>query len=383
MNKRYFLGLAVATVAGVPALAQAKAGGALQAPVPNAPRASFQPALPGFKLAFPRDHAAHPAFKTEWWYYTGNLKAQDGRAFGYQLTFFRVGVPASKPQGPKTSAWRAADVHLAHFAITDVAGKAFTFNERLQRGAGGLAWAATDRYEVVNGTWSARLFGTTHRLAARAGQQAIALSLDPVKPPVLHGRAGLSKKSGCETCASHYYSLSRMRTSGTLHVGGQELPVTGESWMDHEFGSNQLAEDEAGWDWYSLQLDDGTELMLYRLRKHDDTVEQESSGTFVAADGRATHLTKDQAQLETTGRWLSKASRALYPMGWKVAVPSQQLELTVSPVLEDQELRTRASADEVYWEGAVQVTGKRAGRAVKGHGYVEMTGYAAAFKARI
>jgi predicted secreted hydrolase len=174
-----------------------------------------------------------------------------------------------------------------------------------------------------------------------------------------------------------------MRTTGTLNLGGQDLTVTGESWMDHEFGSNQLANEEAGWDWYSLQLDDGTELMLYRLRRQDGSLVPESSGTFVGADGKATNLRAETTAVDPQGHWTSRKSGAVYPMGWTIKVPSQGLDLLVAPALEDQELRTQASAGETYWEGAVTVTGTRAQRPVKGHGYIEMTGYAGKFKARI
>ncbi len=344
---------------------------------------AFVPARPGWKYVFPRDHAAHPAFKTEWWYYTGHLKAGDGRTFGYQLTFFRVGVPPGAPRGPKASRWRASDVHLAHFAVTDVGRSAFKFHERLQRGGVGLAWALPDRYEVVNGTWSARLDGTTHRLTARGGGEAIDLALTSLKPPVLHGHDGVSRKSACPSCTSHYYSLTRLRTRGTLTVDGARVPVEGLTWMDHEYGSNQLGDDLAGWDWFSVQLDDGSELMLYQLRQADGLPVPESSGTFVRPDGTWTHLPLDAFTLVPTDTWTSPHSRARYPMGWEVEVPRERLTIRIMPALEDQELRTGASTNETYWEGAARVAGTRAGRPVRGDGYVEMTGYAGRFKARL
>lgn len=344
---------------------------------------AFVPAVPGWKYVFPRDHAAHPAFKTEWWYYTGHLAARDGREFGYQLTFFRVGVPPGKAAGPRTSRWRGSDVHLAHFAISDVGRKAFAFHERLQRGGVGLAWALPDRYEVVNGTWEARLDGDVHRLRARGGGEAIDLALTSLKPPVIHGHDGVSRKSACPTCTSHYYSLTRMRARGTVTAGGATVPVEGASWMDHEYGSNQLAPGMAGWDWFSLQLADGSELMLYFLRRTDGSPVPESSGTYVRPDGTWTHLPLAAFQAAPTGRWRSPHSKATYPMGWTVRVPGEGLDLAVAPAFEDQELRTGASTNETYWEGQVRVAGRRAGKPVAGHGYVEMTGYAGGFKARI
>lgn len=344
---------------------------------------AFVPARPGWQYVFPRDHAAHPAFKTEWWYYTGHLNARDGRRFGYQLTFFRVGVPPGAPLGARASRWRAADVHLAHFAITDVGREAFAFHERLQRGGVGLAWALPERYEVVNGSWTARLDGATHRLTARGGGEALDLALTSLKPPVIHGHGGVSRKSACPTCTSHYYSLTRMRTRGTLTVGQAPVAVEGLSWMDHEFGSNQLGEGLAGWDWFSLQLADGSELMLYHLRKEDGSPVGESSGTFVRPDGTWTHLPLDAFSIAPSDAWTSPHTRARYPMGWQVTVPRERLALTIAPVLEDQELRTGESTNETYWEGAATVTGTRGGRAVKGNGYVELTGYAGSFKAHL
>ena len=344
---------------------------------------AFVPARPGWRFAFPRDHGAHPAFKTEWWYYTGHLAARDGRTFGYQLTFFRVGVPPGRPVRGQASRWRASEVHLAHFAISDVGRRAFSFHERLQRGGVGLAWASADRLEVVNGTWSATLAGATHRLAARGGRDAIALALTSLKPPVIHGHDGVSRKSACSTCTSHYYSLTRLRTRGTLTLDGSPMPVEGLSWMDHEFGSNQLGESLEGWDWFSLQLANGAELMLYQLRQSDGTPVPESSGTYVRPDGSWVHLPRQAFQLEETGGWSSPRSNARYPMGWQVRVPGEALELTVTPAFEDQELRTGASTNETYWEGKVRAAGKQAGKPVSGQGYVELTGYAGPFKARI
>ncbi|MEB3330355.1 MAG: lipocalin-like domain-containing protein [Candidatus Sericytochromatia bacterium] len=362
------------TVAGVLALlvaaAPAVAGG-------------FRPALPGYRYAFPRDHASHPAFRTEWWYYTGHLQTASGRAFGYQLTYFRVGTVPGLALGPQASPWRSDGVLLAHFAVSDLDAAHFSTAERLQRGGVGLAGAASDAYDVFVGGWRAWLEGGRHRLTARDARQAVDLTLTPRKPAVVHGQDGISRKSDCPTCASHYYSLTRLQTRGTLALGGEALPVTGTSWMDHEFGSNQLGRREAGWDWFSLQLSDGSELMLYQLRRTDGTPVPQSSGTWVPPTGAPRHLPLASFDVQATGRWKSPTSGGEYPMGWMVRVPGEELTLTVSPSFERQEWQTPGSTGETYWEGSVKATGTRRGRPITAAGYVELTGYAGRFAAPI
>jgi predicted secreted hydrolase len=332
----------------------------------------WQSASPGRPLRFPADHASHPDYKTEWWYYTGHLKSAAGKRYGYELTFFRQGAePVAQPK----SKWHAGHLYLAHFAITDIDGRRFRYAERINRPGLGIAGADTDRLRTWNDEWVAETLGDTHHLRARDGDVSLDLLLDSVKPPVLHGTNGYSRKGTCESCASHYYSLTRLRARGWLTVNGKAEPVTGLSWMDHEFGSGQLQEDQQGWDWYSLQLSDGTDLMLYRLRRKDGTVVPQSSGTIVLANGTATHLTKDQATIRSSATWRSPASKAVYPLGWTIAVPSRNLHLTVSTPVQDQELRTARSTGVTYWEGAVDVRGTHQGKAVTGQGYIEMTGY--------
>jgi predicted secreted hydrolase len=340
---------------------------------------TWQPATPNRPLRFPADHASHPDYKTEWWYYTGHLTGASGRHYGYELTFFRQGLDqTTKP----TTKWHAGQVYLAHFAITDIDGKRFRFAERINRPGLGIAGADTDRYRTWNDDWQAQELGNTHQISARDGGMALDLLLDSAKAPVLHGDRGFSKKGDCATCASHYYSLTRLQSRGWLTIDGKHDRVTGLSWMDHEFGSGQLAADQQGWDWYSLQLSDGTDLMLYRLRRKDGSIVPQSSGTFVAVNGATTHLNRDQASIRSSATWRSQSSRAVYPMGWSIAVPSQGLQLTVTPVLQDQELRTTRSTGVTYWEGAVTVTGTRQGKPVSGQGYIEMTGYSPTDKPR-
>lgn len=324
---------------------------------------------------FPGDHASHPEYRVEWWYYTGNVAA-GRRAFGYQLTFFRVGVD---PEWRKSaSAWAPHDVLFAHLALTDSAGRRFRFHERIARPALGMAGADTARYRVWIDDWTAGIEpdGRTHRLRARAEDMALDLALTPAKSPVIHGLDGLSHKSAVPGNASHYYSLTRLATSGRLRAGAESLAVAGESWMDHEFSTSQLDSTQVGWDWFSLQLDSDEELMLYQLRRRDGSIEPLSSGTWIAADGKGTYLRLAEFTIEPIGRWKSSASGATYPHGWKVRIPGRGVDLTVTPLIDDQELRSRTTGGVVYWEGAVRITGTRRGAPVTGRGYVELTGYA-------
>ncbi len=357
----------------------------LVAPVSAAPFA-YRQALPGYRFEFPRDHASHEAFRTEWWYYTGNLTAEDGRRLGFQVTFFRVGL-RDRVNADNPSRWRPDNVYFAHLAVTEIGDGRFRYWHRTSRAGPGLAGAATDRYEVFIGDWRAWLEGGVHRLslavpADRVGRPAevrLDLALEPTKPPVVHGRDGVSQKAAGLGRASHYYSLTRLSVSGTLGLDGRSAPVRGQAWMDHEFGSNQLGEDQVGWDWFSLQLADGSELMLYRLRLRGGGVEPASSGTLVRPDGSSRHLALADFRMTPQGVWTSRASGGTYPVRWRIEVPSERIALTVDPALEDQELRTEGSTGVTYWEGAVVARGEKGGRPVEGRGYLEMTGYARPF----
>jgi predicted secreted hydrolase len=337
--------------------------------------AAWRPALPGWRYRFPRDHASHPEFRTEWWYYTGHLRA-GARRFGYELTFFRVGLDPARRAGG--SAWTRHTVLFAHLALTDPGGRRFRHEQRVARPALGLAGADTARYRVWIEDWSASLAPDTrtHRLVANGDGFALALDLEPLKPPVIHGTDGISRKSAGAGRASHYVSFTRLATRGRLTVAGDTLAVEGLSWMDHEFGSGALAPDQVGWDWFSIQLDDGRELMLYRLRREGGAVEPLSSGTWVERDGRATHLPLPAWSVTARTTWKSPHTGATYPSGWTVRVPGHALELELVPTLADQELVFQGPTGVAYWEGSVRVRGRAGGREVRGDGYVELTGYA-------
>ena len=334
----------------------------------------FRLAVPPYAYVFPADHAAHPEFRIEWWYYTGHLRA-GSRRFGYEQTFFRLGIPGV---ARSTSAWRTNQILFRHLALTDEQGRRFLADEKSERQALDLAAADPERYRVWIGDDLAGLEadGRTHRLVGHAEGFSLDLRLVPEKPPVIHGQGGVSQKAAGLGNASHYYSYTRLATTGRLVLGRDTLAVEGRSWMDHEFSSDRLRGTHTGWDWFSVQLDDGTDLMLYRLRLKDGSIEPQSSGTFVEPDGRSRHIVRNGFAIEATGTWVSPHTQGRYPSGWVVRVPGEGLELRLAPTLADQELSVRSMGGIAYWEGAVRVTGTRAGRAVSGQGYVELTGYA-------
>ena len=340
---------------------------------------AFRSALPGYQFAFPRDHASHPDFKTEWWYYSGHLQTENGQRFGYQLTFFRVGIdPALR--GDSRSRWAVSDLHLAHFAISDLTHRRFHYWERRSRGALDSAGASTNEFKVWNGQWQAGGDEKVHRLIAGAGEYAIDLTLSVRKPPAIHGSHGVSQKAEGLGRASHYYSLTRMATEGTVTVAGKRQAVTGSTWMDHEFGSHQLTESQVGWDWFAIQFEDGTELMLYQLRLTDGRSDPHSSGSLIHPNGRVEHLPFSTFALTPQEIWQSPKSGGRYPIRWRIQVPSRRLDLSVQAAFPNQKLDTRGSTLVTYWEGSVAISGTAGDRPIAGVGYLEMTGYAAPFR---
>jgi len=355
--------------------------------LPAEPAPGFAQADAPRTFAFPRDHGPHPGFRQEWWYVTGNLDGADGERFGFELTFFRFALaPSPAPTTasasgaqqsrapPESSAWRAREIYLAHFAITDVAGKRFRYAQKVSRGALGLAGAEGLPLHVWIDDWrlgaSGAAAGDWKLVAAEEGY-ALELELHPLTPPVLNGEAGLSVKSDAPGSASYYYSIPRLAVRGSLLKQGQRVPVQGLAWLDREWGSGGLGPDQAGWDWFALQLDDGAVLMFYALRDRDGGRDPHSAGTWVESTGEARALTSAAVDVDVTDHW-KNADGSLYPSGWRLRVPSRALDVTVHPVLGDQELRTSPR----YFEGAVDVSGAREGRPLRGRGYVELVGYA-------
>jgi predicted secreted hydrolase len=332
---------------------------------------TWREASPDYRIALPRDHASHPAYRIEWWYYTGHLADRDGRRFGYQVTFFRIGVDPA-PENP--SVWAVRDLHMAHAAVTDVDGGNHLFAERLNRVGVGWAGAAADAYHVWNEDWEVRLVDGRHELAVSEDDFALTLSLAE-STVILHGHQGYSQKGSTPGNASHYYSLTRMATRGTLRIAGETFEVTGNSWMDHEFGTSFLERTQQGWDWFSLQLDTGVDVMLFQLRGKDGSVDPRSSGTVAESSGRTRALASSDFSLAPGRIWTSSETAGRYPIEWRIAVPREGLELEIIPLLDAQELLTPRSGVS-YWEGAVMVRGRQQGRPVAGQGYLEMTGYA-------
>ncbi|HVF11053.1 MAG TPA: lipocalin-like domain-containing protein [Abditibacteriaceae bacterium] len=365
--------------------------------------AGFQPALPGYRYQFPRDHAAHPAHQTEWWYYTGHLQSAAGRRFGYELTFFRHALLPQLKNRP--SKWAIRDLILAHFAITDETGRRFYYTDRASRTALGLAGADTINVDTTKlaklpsaklpsaklpriwlGRWTLRFAGRGGEVqmlraegSSNSTEFAIELTQRALKPPVIHGQNGISQKAAGRGHASHYYSFTRLATTGTLRLGSTRHAVSGQSWFDHEFGSGQLGKGQTGWDWFSIQLADGRELMLYQLRLDNGGIDPFSSGTLVERDGRTRHLGRSEFRIEPLASWRSPHSKALYPARWRVTLPRENVQLEIIPTLADQELNTKRSTQISYWEGSVGVTGTQRGRVLRGVGYVELTGYARPF----
>ena len=337
---------------------------------------AWKQALPGYQFDFSRDHASHPEHKIEWWYYTGNLTANDGHRFGYQLTFFRVGVD-KQPANP--SRWAVRDLFMAHLAVTDIDSKKFKYAEKLNRAGVGWAGAETNVYRVWNEDWEAK-HDDAKRTLLKAFDDGfgIELALEPGKAPTIHGADGFSQKGAQLGNASHYYSQTRMPTRGVIVMNGQRFEVAGDSWMDHEFGTSFLEKEQKGWDWLALQLDDGTDLMLYQFRRSDGALDPHTSGTLIDTAGNATKLAANNFSLEPLDKWRSPKTNAEYPIKWRVKIPSRKMELELTATMENQELITNESTGVSYWEGAIVIAGTHNDKLVKGRGYLEMTGYAGA-----
>lgn len=339
-------------------------------------------ARPGWRFEFPRDHHAHPEFKTEWWYVTGHLQTEDGRELGYQVTFFRQGMQTPKAVAATRSRWLTGDVHLAHSAFSDKGGGGFEFDHRLSRGVFGEAGNSApsdnqteqgdDRVAWIDDwdmRWQADRFTTTFSV----GDTRFELELVPKKPPVFHGRDGYSSKGAGVGAGSHYYTFTRLETRGTMTAAdGTDVKVGGLSWMDREWSTSVLSDGQVGWDWFSLQLDDGSDLMAFQLRREDGTVDPNNHGTWVDPSGAARHLDSGEFSLEPVRSWRSPDTGAEYPVAWRLRVPELSVDLEVEAVLDRQEL---VLTPVVYWEGALKVGGSHGGR-----GFLEMTGYAGAIQ---
>jgi predicted secreted hydrolase len=324
----------------------------------------YRQALPGYAYSFPRDYFEHRDFRTEWWYYTGNVRTAAGHRYGFELVFFRQGERRGPSGNP--SAWRVDDLYLAHAALTDIDGRRFQYQERLNRAGPGIAGASFASRRVWNANWSAQWDGQVQTLDALTDDFRLHLRLNPVKPVVIHGENGVSQKAVRPGQASCYISFPRLSAKG--EIDGQA--VEGMAWMDHEWFTHPLDSRQVGWDWFSAQLDDGTELMLFDLRRQDGSRDPYSSGTFVDPAGHARHLRSSEFSLEPLAWWSSSQTKGRYPVRWRIRVPAVGMEAECAAALPEQELVAKGAGPS-YWEGAVTYTGT-----VGGVGYLEMTGYA-------
>jgi predicted secreted hydrolase len=350
---------------------------------PPAASSGFRQALAPQPWQFPRDFGPHEDYQTEWWYYTGNLETEAGRSFGFQLTFFRQALATSEStvaqrseqsQPTARSAWRGNQIYSAHFTLSDIAEQRFYPFERFSRGRVGLAGAAADPYHVWLEDWSATETAPGQvRLQATNGAVGVDLTVSQSLPPILQGDRGWSVKGPEPGNASYYYSLVQQPTRGTVTLQGKSYSVTGLTWKDHEYSTSALSPGTVGWDWFSIQLQDGAALMLYALRHEDGSLEAASAGTYIAADGTTQPLSTADWQMKVLKTWKSPASGAVYPAQWSIALPKLDLTLQAQPLMPNQELNTTTAT---YWEGAVQFTGTQSNRPIAGQGYVELTGYA-------
>jgi predicted secreted hydrolase len=345
---------------------------------------AFDRALPGYDFQFPRDHFSHPSFQVEWWYYTGNLKTTEGRAFGFELTFFRLGVGGapgeSSGESAKPTTWDVDNVYLAHFAVSDIAAGQLHKAERLNRAGPGLAGASAGQARIWNGNWEVRWIEPEaslgrQRLWAVSEHFSIELELTPAKPPVVHGVDGVSRKAEGPGRASHYISFTRLGAAGTLSLAGRQYAVRGLAWMDHEFSTDSMGPDQAGWDWMSIQLDSGEDLMLYRMRRKDGSADPVSSGTLVDRQGKVQQLSWRDIVMDPGEPWLSPHTGGRYPLRWEVAIPRLRLELECRAAFADQEIVSQRELSPTYWEGAVTYQGRVGNQETGGVGYLEMTGY--------
>lgn len=330
---------------------------------------SWKFAESGFRFQFPRDHFNHSDYQTEWWYYTGNVRAQDGHRLGFEFTFFRSALPIMAGARETALVWRPEQIYLAHVAFSDLDSREFYHDERVNRAGPGLAGIDEARQRYWNGNWQVQWTGADQELQAVTDEMTLSLKLHPLKPAVIHGQNGVSIKGPLPGEASHYISFPRLSAAGRIRFHGKTFDVLGTAWMDHEFFTETSDSGLAGWDWFSVQLNNGEELMLYRIRRKDSEVGRFSSGTYVNRDGAAHFLDGAEFALRAVRWWRG------YPVDWEIVVSKLGLTLQEHAVLDNQELISRTGTTPSYWEGAVSYSGALKGKPISGVGYLEMTGY--------
>ncbi|EKQ67654.1 putative secreted hydrolase [Leptolyngbyaceae cyanobacterium JSC-12] len=342
--------------------------------LPAIDTSGFEKAIAPRIWHFPEDFGAHETYQTEWWYYTGNLETAEGREFGFQLTFFRQALHPPTEISTASSHWRSHQIYSAHFTISDIASNRFYPYERFSRGVVQLAGAQTNPYHVWLEDWSAtEIEPGVVRLQAQTSDVALDLTVKQTLLPVLQGDRGLSIKGAEPGNASYYYSLVQQPTHGTITINGKSFTVSGLTWKDHEYSTSSLSPGTVGWDWFSLQFNNGSALMLYLLRHEDGTPEPTSAATFISSTGELTSLTSADWTLEVLNTWKSPQSQAIYPAKWALQIPRLNLTLQGQALMPNQELNTSTAT---YWEGAVAFQGTLQNQPLQGKGYVELTGYA-------
>ncbi len=336
---------------------------------------NFSKAVDKRKFIFSDDHGPHSDFRTEWWYFTGNLTSDDNRKFGYQFTIFRTALTRDKQE--RNSEWNSNQIYMAHFAVTDIDGNKFYFDERFSREGNNLAGAQSSPLKVWLEDW--QIIQTNNKTSfdlpeisinAKSEKFEINFILEAVKPFVLQGDEGLSQKGKQPGNASYYYSYTRLKTKGKIILDGEVFSVSGFSWMDREWSTSALSEDQAGWDWFALQLDDNTEVMYYQMRKNDGSPDVFSKGVYVNKDGSSQLIKRDDVTLNVNNFWVSPAGEK-YPSGWRFQIPEKEIDIIITPSIKNQLMDVAVR----YWEGSVKIEGTKSGSKITGRGYVELTGY--------
>jgi predicted secreted hydrolase len=325
------------------------------------------------KFNFPEDHGPHYGYRTEWWYFTGNL-GSEGRKFGYQLTFFRTALNPDTPAA--SSGWSSNQIYMGHFTLSDISDNRFYYFERFSREGNDLAGAGSSPFRVWIENWNVtEVSGSSFefpviKLTAANENISIELKLEPVKKIVLQGDNGYSKKGAEPGNASYYYSIPGLKTNGVITIGDNAYNVEGSSWLDREWSTSALSQDQQGWDWFSLHLDNNYDIMYYQMRKKDGSPDEFTSGAIIDPEGNKKTISISDVDFQVTDKW-ENSNGKIYPSGWTLKIPYENTELKIIPALKDQELLLTVR----YWEGAVEVNGFYNNLPLNGHGYAELTGY--------
>ncbi|MFB6345618.1 MAG: lipocalin-like domain-containing protein [bacterium] len=339
----------------------------------------YRNAVPGYNWVFPRDHGSHPNYRTEWWYFTGELESNRGKV-GYQFTIFRQGTGF---ESLGENRWMSDQLFLGHMAVSVPKNSKHVQTAQFSRGGKSLAEADTQMPGLIRlRNWTLRWENGEWRIKASRDDIHLELSLEPEREPLLQGPGGYSRKGADTGQASLYYSFTRLKTSGTIRWGKKELNGTGRSWFDHEFGSSQLSDRQTGWDWISVRMNNGNDLMVYRLREKGGKVSESSQLTIRTEKGTVRYLSPDEWNMTPDRYWVSSTTGTRYPVKWTLEIPSKNINLIVEPIFDRQEMNFKGERTQPYWEGMITVDGQWSGQGVTGQGYLEMTGYGGDFNTR-